>query len=232
MNMKRRKVSANQVARLNNLFLVILIVFELGLLSTYLITVWVWGKSPAIVDFNGFQNLPSLFSAVQLFIVACGFMGLAFYRSYPGQKLSRRLLVTVGLILFYVAVIDETFKVHQHFYKAFCWLLIENCRSWYNIYIYLYIGIAIATLVLLFKDLKATWKFYPAAAFLVGFGIFTFLFGALGLELLKFQVLDTGYGAIEKLRIGLEEYLEMLGMTLALYGVGRFFTRRISDIDS
>ena len=218
--MKRIKISANQVARLNNLLLGSLIAFELVLLSIYLITVWLWGKSPAIVDFNGFQNLPSLFSAGQLFIVACGFMGLAFYRSYPGQKPSRRLLVTVGVILFYVSVIDETFKVHQHFYKPFCWLHIENCRSWYNIYIYLYIAIAIATLVLLLKDLKATGKFYPSAAFFVGFGIFTFLFGALGLELLKFQVLNTGYGMLEKLRIGLEEYLEMLGMTLALYGIG------------
>ncbi len=229
--MNRIKISANQVARLNNVLLGSLIAFELVLLSIYLITVWLWGKSPAIVDFNGFQNLPSLFSAVQLFIVACGFMGLAFYRSYPGQKPSRRLLITVGLILFYVSVIDETFKVHQHFYKPFCWLLIENCRSWYNIYIYLYIAIAIATLVLLFKDLKATWNFYPFAAFFVGFGIFTFLFGALGLELLKFQVLNTGYGMLEKLRIGLEEYLEMLGMTLTLYGIGRFFIRRISDIN-
>jgi membrane-associated HD superfamily phosphohydrolase len=230
--MKDSKISANQVARLNKLLLGSLIAFELVLLSIYLITVWLWGKSPAIVDFNGFQNLPSLFSAVQLFIVACGFMGLAFYRSYPGQKPSRRLSIALGVILFYVAVIDETFKVHQHFYKLFCWLLIENCRRWYNIYIYLYLAIAIATFILLFKDLKATCKFYPLAAFWVGFGIFTFLFGALGLELFKFQVLDTGYGAMEKLRIGLEEYLEMLGMTLALYGIGRFFTRRISDIDS
>jgi hypothetical protein len=224
------KITAKRVQRVNQFMFWTLVAVEWVLLAIYLGTVWTWGESPAIFDFNGFQNIPSLFSAVHLFGVALGFMGLAFYRSFPGQKPSRPLLVTVGVIFFYISVIDETFKWHQHFYKPFCWMpWIENCRSWFNIYIYLYVGIAVTTFLVFFRDLKASWKFYPVASFFVGFGIFTFLFGALGLELFKFQLFDTGYGMMEKLRIAGEEYLEMLGATLTLYGIGLFGVRRIED---
>jgi len=224
------KISAQRVRKLNRRLLWSLLIFEWVLLAIYLATVLLWGDSPPLWDFNGFQNIPSLFSAIQLFAVACSFLGLAFYRGYPGQKPSRRLLVTVGVIFFYISLIDETFKLHQHFYKPLCWMPgIENCRGWFNIYIYIYIGIAIATFILLFKDLKASWRFYPRASFFVGFGIFMFLFGALGLELFKFQLFDTGYGMMEELRIAVEEYLEMLGATLTLYGNGLFFVRRIEQ---
>jgi len=222
--------------------LVILLIWEFLLLLIYLGSIWLRGESLPWLDFNGYQNLPSLFSAGQLFVTSLGFLALGFYSRQGKAQPSRRLLLTLGVLFFYISIIDETFKVHQHFYKPLCYLpVIDNCRSWYNLYIYLYILMAVAIFIGFFRDLKAAWKFYPLGALFSGMGMFIFLLGALGLELLKFKLLeplllsyiqvDSGtFILIEKMRIGLEEFLEMVGTTMTLYSLGLFWSKRLERL--
>jgi hypothetical protein len=233
------KFTANKVKSLNKRIISTVIGLELLFVMIYLGSILITGASYPAFDMNGYQTIPSLFAAVQLVTLGLAFLGLGWYNRHPGEKPSRRSLWTVGIIFLYIGVLDETFKVHQHFYKPFCYLPgIENCRDFYPVYIYLYIAIAISTFLILFRDLKASWRFYPLGAFLAGLGIFIHLFGALGLELIGFDLLpqilskffnynDWVFILVEKIRITLEEFLEMFGVSIALYSLGLFLAKRL-----
>jgi hypothetical protein len=219
---------------LMSLELIFVIIYLWGILTT--------GKSYAAFDLNGLRTIPSLFSAVQLFGLGFVLVALAFYPPQANRQPSRRLLLTLGGIILYISV-DEVFKLHQLFYKPLCWLpFIEKCRQFAQIWIYVYIAIAFLTIAILAKDLIASWRFYPQGALLAGIGIFTFLFGGMGLELIKYDFLqpimlmffdynDAKFILIEKLRIAVEEFLEMFGVSIALYSLGLILARRLELVN-
>lgn len=219
------------------------IALELFFVFIYIQGILVTGKSYPAFDLNGLQTIPSLFSAVQLFCLGFALIALSFYPKKMNRQPPRRLLLTLGTIIIYISV-DEVYKLHQLFYKPLCLLpFIEKCNQFSQIWIYVYIAIAFLTVGILARDLIASWRFYPQGSLLAGIGIFTFLFGGMGLEIIKYDFLqpillkflnyrDASFIFIEQLRIAIEEFLEMFGVSITIYSLGLILARRLSIINN
>ncbi len=232
------KISQKWLVKVNRGLLLWLVTLEVFFVIVYLGRIAIAGKSYPAFDMDGFQTIPSLFAAVQLLCLGLAFLGLSLYRARLFQHPSRRLLLTLGAIFTYIAA-DETFKVHQFFYLPLCifpW--IADCQRLKSIYLLVYPAIAVALVLTLRRDLLASWRFYRKGSAIAAIGIFTFLFGALGSEIIRYTILQpillkfVSYDSalfrlVELVRVAFEEFSEMLGVTLTLYSLGLFFGKRL-----
>ncbi|WP_299491520.1 hypothetical protein [Acaryochloris sp. IP29b_bin.137] len=206
-----------------------LIGLEVGLALAYLITIWRQQSMPAWLDWNGLRSLPSLMQAAALFTIGLLALLLLIFRNRIQRPLSRLLPLSLASLCFYGAV-DELTKLHLQL----------NQYNWKGIYI----TILIAIPLICWRDLDRLWREHRPIVLWVLIGLGIFLLGGFGAELIK-ENLHTGFspGApltlteqnmslpfwVEPLRITLEEFAELLGETIILFGVAQFVLKRISS---
>lgn len=189
-----------------------LISFDIGLALAYFATVYLRGEAGPLIDFNGVRSLPSWVQAAHLFAIGGLCLGLLRFRQRMARPVSWFLPSAIALLCLYGGL-DELTKLHLSI-NQFDWKLI-------------YLSILIAIPVLGWRDLAWIWRHHRAPVLWVLTGLSVFLLGGFGAEAAKgaidaelalydsSNVLFLG----EHLRITIEEFGELLGETLILYGM-------------
>ncbi|MGB7441131.1 MAG: hypothetical protein WA919_08700 [Coleofasciculaceae cyanobacterium] len=223
------------VEKVSNYLLLALIFLEISLVIIYLAGVVLLGRAFTPFDMDGKMTIPSILQAVQLFLI--GWISLYFFLvgSRPSQPPSPIFSLTVALMFFYAAT-DELFKIHLQLREL---LPIMSNHDWKPIYL----GIGFTTPLVFHRDLIALWRFQSKAIIFITIGLVIFVLGGFGLEIIKDELLrpllyplfeqdELIPFLIEKLRVAVEEFSEMLGESLILYGVSLFLVKRLTEDES
>ncbi|NEQ37642.1 MAG: hypothetical protein F6K40_15775 [Okeania sp. SIO3I5] len=213
-----------------NFLLVGSIIFELVIVIIYLSSILVSGKPYPLFDMNGQMTISSLLQALHLFIIGLIPLILFFQEWHSQISPSRWFKLTFAILLIYGAI-DEVWKIHLQLKNWFPWL---GERGWLKIYIVVFI----MPLIIFYSDLRFLWRSYRRETFLALLGMLIFGIGGFGAEvfqdiakpllsLLFTQDFLTTF--IERFRIAFEEFFELIGENLVLYGFLLFLGKRLDE---
>lgn len=227
-------LTPKKLRKLINYLVVGLIFVEVAIAVIYLAYIFTTGRSPTIVNMDGARNIPSCFQALQIFSIAAIALGLGITNQrdfpYPSRKFSFFL---TGLLCY--AGLDEIFKLHLGFRNL---LPIVGTQYW----IAIYASLICLLPVLFYRDFKAFWQSYRRETLIGVTGLIIFAVGGFGAELFKTYLLQPlvansslfqGHPFlslfVEKFRVAVEEFGELLGETLVLYAALLFIAQRLED---
>jgi hypothetical protein len=178
-----------------------------------------WSLLTRLVDLDGEGNVPAWFSSMQWMLCACAFALFSarnFSRAVPR---SWALMLLPALLV--LLSLDEVAQIHEALGRRSDGLLEGDTRSnstfrVTGIWMFV-IGVPfIASVLALGAWLSPYMAAAPAAAKRIGLGMMMMLAGALGVETLSNFVVPHSAWAVAE--IAAEEFLEMLGATLVLWG--------------
>lgn len=199
-----------------------LIGLEIGLSLAYLMAVWFNPAAPPWLDLNGLRSVPSLLQALHLVAIGSVALLVLLLRHRMQRPVSWVLPLALTVLCFYGGI-DEVTKIHLYL----------NQYNWKSIYLMILVAIPL----LCWRDFCWLWQAHRTIVLWVLAGLSIFLVGGFGAEAVK-QVLHSAFAAestitlagqqnsllflAEHLRITLEEFAELLGETLILFGVVQF----------
>lgn len=170
-------------------------------------------------DLSREASVPVWFSSAQLFLVGLLFLFIcARWNKFVGP--SRLFFAFAGAGFLFLSM-DETAIIHERTSRALInhgWLVpVKDERG---AWIYLYAGIGVCFLLLFGRDLWRMWRAFRRATLLIVGGFSLTVLGGVAVE---------GFGMyfpadvvplwLHKCRVALEEFLEMFGISVVLYGV-------------
>lgn len=225
------KFKPRAVQKVGSSLLLVFVLLEVLLTLIYLAGVFLTGKAYPLFDMDGLMTIPSLFQAFQLLLVGLIALSLLIIQSHSSKHLSRLFLLTVAILFIYGAI-DEVFKIHLQLHRLFH---TPTNRDWLPFYL----GIGVTTIVMFYRDFIAIWRFHQKAIAFIALGMGIFIFGGFGAELLKNELAHTVVSQIsqqdelipvlvEKLRVAVEEFSELLGESITLYGIFLYVAKRLS----
>ncbi|HBB32079.1 MAG TPA: hypothetical protein DC064_09855 [Cyanobacteria bacterium UBA9273] len=225
------KLAPKAIEKYGKLLLLVLIVFEVVIVLVYLAGILLTGKAYPAFDMNGQMTVSSYLQALQLFLIGAIAIIVLICGRQSSRPPSQVFSFTVA-VLFTYASVDEIFKIHLQLHSL---LNTPHHKDWMPIYL----GIGVSTLVVFHRDFIALWHFHRKAISFVAVGMGIFILGGFGAEVLKilFNPLLTqtfGQGGtitllVENLRIAIEEFSELLGESLTLYGLCLFLGKRLEQ---
>ncbi|MGD1805802.1 hypothetical protein ACP6PL_10240 [Dapis sp. BLCC M126] len=213
-----------------NLLLVGLISFELLIVIIYLGSILVSGQPYPPFDMNGQMTISSLLQALHLFVIGLIPLILLFQEWNSKIYPSRWFKLTFAILLIYGAI-DEVWKIHLQLKN---WIPALGERGWLKLYIVLFI----MPLIIFYSELRFLWRSYRKETFLALLGMLIFAIGGFGAEVFKdiaqpllslFFTQDFLITFIEKFRIAFEEFFELIGENLVVYGFLLFWGKRIDE---
>lgn len=177
------------------------------------------GVIHTLFDLDGEGNIPAWFSAAQLFLIGLLLLGIGQGRSSLANR-SARVLSFFGVVLIYLAF-DEAFAIHEKLsfmLRGYPW--IPRLRERYGLWMPVYAAIGVLIALVTLRDLRPIWHRHRREAQIILLGAAIFVFGAVGMEIVKYQFLyKTSIPYIRGVEIIVEEMSEMAGASLILYGV-------------
>jgi hypothetical protein len=209
------------------------------LVVAYVFTVGIKRSSPLrplynVFGLNGEGNIPAWYSGSQLLVFGLVCLVLASWIFASDDRIAplRRLFVTVGLAAVYLSA-DEVGQVHER--------MSTIVQSWHalttlelnllavvgihrkeihggSVWIPLFAVFGIILLVWLWPQLKKAWALWRREFLLLGLGFGVLVFGATVVEVIGILTRSTFSTAIE---VGIEEMLEILGVSVMLYAAVR-----------
>lgn len=209
------------VRDLNKLFLGLILV-ELLLVTGYVLNV-LWG-SPSwivtrLVDLDDEGSIATWFSSMQLFVVGL----LFFFKSRHANAVelpSATFFCILGLGFIFLSI-DEAAAIHEKINIVLKQVVfMPRFKGDHGVWIYVYVLLAGIFLSLTLRNFIALWKHSRRIAFIMAIGLLTFVTGAVLLEIIGYQFLRNDMTSWRYVtEVALEEFLEMLGISIVLYGV-------------
>ncbi|WP_017662241.1 hypothetical protein [Baaleninema simplex] len=195
-------------------WLFVAIALELAIVAIYLISLNVAGTPYPPFDMNGYMTIPSWLQAIQLFAISVIAVVLLVSRVSPPP--SKGFLVAIAVFLGYAAI-DEVFKVHLKLHR---YLPLQS-DEWFGIYI----GLLVSLLLLGSWDFWRLWRQFPRETAIAAVGLGVFVLGGF-LSYWVFQ--PFGWLDAEPFRIAFEEFLELLGENLVVFGSLQFSIKKLN----
>lgn len=169
-------------------------------------------------DMDEEGNVPAWFSTIQLFIVAlvAGLMA----RRARGDAMAFRPYILVWALGFLFLSMDEMVGIHEtvSFVVAREFGGLPHFKGGHGYWIPLYIAVVLGVVLVGARRGFAFYRLFPRESRVITAGILVFLGGAVGLEAVSYYMTDRGQTLLYGLQVGAEEFLEMLGVSLILYG--------------
>lgn len=197
---------------------------ELVLVLVYATDSWVQGPSGelhAVIDLDGEGNLPTWFSSFQLSLVAISFWFMAA-QARATQRPSRRFLRACGGLFLFMSI-DETAMIHERITGLLGtryidwvpgWVLDHPAKS--TVCAMVVAGFA----AMVIPHIRAFKKTNAVPVRIAAAGSFAYVIGAAVLESVGYETLVGGsHSSLYRFEVASEEFLEMLGVSLILYGV-------------
>lgn len=177
-----------------------------------------WGPLRPFFDLDGEKSIPTWFSTIQLFAVGA-LLFLAAANNRQDFYLASAGLYIAGSVFIFLSA-DEAVQIHENltYMSRRVGLNEVSFIGQWGAWIVVYAVLGLMGLVLGARHLRALWRhFRPiAVAGLVGASIF--FLGAVGFEIASFSFRDTEETrTIALSAVAVEEFLEMLGVTIILY---------------
>jgi hypothetical protein len=194
---------------------------------------------------NGEGNVPTWYSGTQLFLVGLTFFALSLWFFQSDERLAplRRLLVTLGIVFTYLSA-DEVGQIHERLSmlaQSWHWLRMAEYRALIalgrkagringgGIWIPVFAVLGIALLWWLWPQIKVALRHWRRELVLVGVGFGILVFGAVVIEALGSAIPKTAVTARD-IEVGVEEVLEMAGVSVILYAATRVLAAAASRI--
>lgn len=200
-----------------------LILLELLLVSAYCLAHIVlpdlrWGPVRELVDMNRESAIPTWFSTIQLFVIS---VLLLIVARLPTQL--RRYLILFSFGFLFLSM-DEAAEIHERVVGTartlrWRWLLWLTFDGSHKAWVIPYLIVAAAGAVACYRFFILVWRNYRAEAVIVAGGLALFCAGGIGFEMLTFKFYNHPAQSLYLGTIAAEEFLEMLGMSIVLYGV-------------
>ncbi|MBW4495780.1 MAG: hypothetical protein KME26_22415 [Oscillatoria princeps RMCB-10] len=226
------KLHPKAVERASHRLLVGFILFEVLTVLIYLGSILLTGKPYPPFDMDGQMTVPSLLQAFLLFTV--GLISLIFFTVQRQSSLppSRFFLLTVAVLSLYASA-DEVFKIHLQLQSL---LNTPHARDWLRAYILIFFMFPAVFL----RDFVGLWKLYRRETLLALLGMVIFALGGFGAEIVKYKILQPLLWMffqhhpffilfVEKTRVAFEEFSELLGETLIVFGILLFVAKRLQQ---
>jgi len=189
-----------------------LVIIEIILVSIHIV-VSLLGIPIERFNLNGEANIPTWFSSTQLFMIGVVFL-LSAHHSNKHHHPSPLFLSIVGIGFIFLSV-DEAAIIHEHITGALKHIeWIPRFGHGRGIWIFLYFLIGLTLLIIGYREMLESWKYYKREIVIFIIGSIIFVFGAVGLEIIKFEVI-LKY-PFNLLQVVFEEFFEMLGATVIL----------------
>lgn len=195
----------------------LLLVFAYGLVHIVLPQLG-WGPLRELFDLNRESAIPTWFSTIQLFTISAL---LVFVARLPTPL--RRYLVLLGMGFLFLSM-DEAAEIHEKIigsvraleWRWLLWLTFDGShKAWMIPYLILALGTAAAC----YRFFIIVWRSHRSEALIVAAGLALFGVGGIGFELLTFLLYFHPSKTLYLLAIAGEEFFEMAGMSVVLYGV-------------
>ncbi len=202
--------------------LYITIAFELILLAGFLVISFIGspgGYAYTLLNLGGEKNLPALFSSLQLLLVGIVFLNIALLAGQT-KALSPLFMILLGLGFIYLAF-DEFLSLHEGVTRAFVHNKnMPRFKGDHGLWVAPYLFVGLLFFVLNYREFLKMWKTFNSQTRIMAAGIAIFLLGAVGMEVIGYQFLmdEDSPRYLYKLEVATEEFLEMLGISIALYG--------------
>lgn len=201
--------------------LVALLMFEVLLVTTYLLGIDSMPlKIGVLFDLDRELTIPAWFSSMQLLLIGILFL---FSSHWPERHLISfpKFLYLAGIGFIFLSM-DEAIAIHERLTSLLGHMKSEWTPSfkggfgtWMAIYIPILMGLMLAAR----RTIPTFFKAYPHQARILLAGATIFVLGAVVLEIVSYLYLrDDEASQIYKLEVALEEFFEMAGASLILYG--------------
>jgi hypothetical protein len=215
----------------------LLITFEVFIVAIYALDMLhgIGWRLHVLFDLDGEGTVPAWFSSMQLFLI--GLLFLMSGRNDEKQKIiSRAFLYLIGFGFVFLSM-DEGAGFHERvstLLKHIEWL--PRFEGNYGIWMseYLLAGGVIG--VVTYKQSIAFWKNYRRESIVIICGMTIILLGAAGLESVSYLYLRASSAGMNpkdslgyRIEVTFEEFFEMLGASVILYGAMLFSIRQRGD---
>lgn len=202
----------------------LLIAVELTLAGMYVVVnnaMGPWRLRP-LFDMNAEANIPAWFSSLQLF--AIGFvLFLAASSSLRRADGLAGLLRVLGVGFVFLSM-DEAAMVHEKVTDVLAgeaWA--PRFRDNHGIWMFVYGAVGVALLAAMHRSLWRICRLYPRDVARVGMGLAVLLAGAVGVEVIGYEMgLEGRPTPVLTTYVAIEEFCEMLGASLVLVASLRF----------
>lgn len=180
------------------------------------------GPARPLSDLDAEISLAAWFSSIQLFVIGA-VLFLAASQNHQPDRLSSGLLRFASLGFIFLSV-DEAAAIHEKITMAArsAGLGAVMIKGLHGAWIWLYAVIALLILGIAARPIRRLWIHYPREVRIGILGAAVFAAGAIGLEIISYIYLRDGAAgttsAIYKVEVAAEEFLEMAGASIILYG--------------
>ncbi|MBE9225095.1 hypothetical protein IQ264_06545 [Phormidium sp. LEGE 05292] len=223
----------------SKLGLLVLIAIDTLLALIYFISALTTGEPLTAFNFDRKWSIPVVYSAIQLLVIGICLVIAAFRKKRSAPLPSRWFLLAVG-VGFLDLFIEKLFKFHSSelpkFLNSLDWMprFPGGGGSW----IFIYVPAGIIIILLGYRDLIALWKAYPKGTFITVLGVVLSFAGGVFLDFIYYLFLQVKFAQMAEsgnslalilstLKITLEEFLEMFGESITLYGLSLFLVKRL-----
>jgi len=196
------------------------ITFELLLASGYVIGNMI--EHPISFNLDEEANLPSWFSSMQLFLIGLVFWIKGLQSNYEAPP-STLFLKLIGSGFIYLSA-DEVSQFHEkigwriRLYEDL-YNIVPHFKGGHGLWISIYGFIASVLILIFYKDIINTLKRYRQASIIMIAGLITALMGGVFFEVIGYDLRSADSTSIYYVyEIGAEEFLEMLGFSIVLFG--------------
>lgn len=179
-----------------------------------------WGALDPLLDLDRERSVGTWFSTAQLLAIAAVFTAAA--RAGPPAALSRALALP-GLAFVFLAA-DEALQIHESLTARAAareveWLTALAFRGGHGTWVLPYAAAGLAACALALPAVREVWRRYRAEATIIAAGAGVMGAGAVGLEVASYQFLrDGAHPMLYTAEVAAEEFLEMAGASIVLYG--------------
>jgi hypothetical protein len=195
------------------------IIFEIFLVIIFILDIFLGFPQPLhkLFDLNGESTLPAWFSSMQLFLIGILFL-YSGYRHQKIQVITPRFLLLIGIGFIFLSM-DESAVFHERTTQTLRHIeWIPRFKGNHGIWIPIY-SIITSTIVLTnYRPIFSMWKAYPRQLLIMFIGVITFILGAVGMEIYSYWYLMGINPLLYKVEVACEEFFEMLGASIILYG--------------
>ncbi|HEX9787180.1 MAG TPA: hypothetical protein VGB09_04100 [Candidatus Binatia bacterium] len=171
------------------------------------------GPLKNFLDVDREVSIPTWFSSIQLFAV-----GAVLLMQARGAKQLKVFLVLAGLGFMFLSL-DEAAAIHDNIYRSaqrlkLPWIGGEE----YLVWMVAYLGIGIIGLLIGYRPALFVWLNFRREALWVAAGGAIFVAAGIGIEILTHYLVRRAVDAKFFLAVAAEEFFEMAGVSIMLYG--------------
>ena len=198
-----------------------LIISELFLVLIYLCSAYAGNPSwhiQVLFDLDREANIPAWFSSMQLFAIGLVFLFVSCLRNF--KIFTDKIFFKISGLVFIYFSMDEVAVIHEKitsFLRKFDFIPRFKGGRGIWIMVYFFIGVIIA--FIFHRNFIRLYQRYRREITIIFIGCCVLVLGAVGVEILGYIFLTNSHmGLWDYIETATEEFLEMLGASIILYG--------------